>query len=349
MTTFARWLQRLTLVRVVGSFLVLAGLGISATAERSLIDYRQALAQHTASSVLDLGAGGRPQAGQYGSTTRVAGLPKVVEAPRDEAFGQRAESPVLVRHVEMFQWREIRVGSMVTYELDWVDHPVNASTFDQPRGHANPGAFPVEGKQFDAGQVLLGNFVLSPAILHALPGTNALTPDMKSLPANFAATFQLYDGALVTSAHPGNPRLGDLRVSWSTVPLQEITVLARIDGDTLVPSTRPDVPSPGFDVQVGDRSLVDVIPGTPEEPGMIGAWRMLAIVLVTLGVLLLAQRQRMHHDVLFAVGAAAITIGAITCVLWLAVSIGQSAAWLLLCAAGVALASWRVHCRSEGD
>jgi len=74
-----------------------------------------------------------------------------------------------------------------------------------------------------------------------------------------------------------------------------------------------------------------------------------AIVLVALGVLLLSQRQRMHHDVLFALGTAAITIGAITCVLWLAVSIGQSAAWLLLCAAGVALASWRVHCRSEGD
>ena len=82
---------------------------------------------------------------------------------------------------------------------------------------------------------------------------------------------------------------------------------------------------------------------------MIGAWRMLAFVLVALGVLLLSQRQRMQHDVLFALGTAAITIGAITCVLWLAVSIGQSAAWLLLCAAGVALASWRVHCRSEGD
>jgi hypothetical protein len=348
MKSYRRRVARKTLVRGLGALLVLAGLALAALTEHSVLDYHSAMAQR-GNAVLDFGADGRPQAGQFGSTTRVSGLPKIVEQPRDEQFGQHAASPVLLRHVEMFQWREVRVGGAVHYELDWVDRPLDTAGFEQPRGHANPGAFPIEGKQFDAGQVRLGNFVLSTPLLHAMPGSEDLAPDMKAVPPNFAATFQLYEGALVTSAHPASPRLGDLRVSWKTVPLQEITVLARIDGDTLVPAAHPADGGPGFEVQVGDRALLDVAPDMPEPPALVALRRGLALLLVAIGVFVLAERLRMHRDPLFALATSAIVVGAITCVLWLGTSMLDAAGWLALALAGIALASWRVHRRSPGE
>jgi len=129
--------------RLVGAALLLAGLGLIAWNERRVMDYTAALARHGA-PVLDLGAAGRPGAGQYGSLTRVSGMPQIVDAPRDAEFGVRADSPILIRHVEMFQWREITVGGNTHYELDWVDRPIDASEFAKPAAHLArlPGARP---------------------------------------------------------------------------------------------------------------------------------------------------------------------------------------------------------------
>jgi hypothetical protein len=188
--------------------------------------------------LVDLGASALPQAGQAGYLARLSGVPRVVVAPRDPEFNLRRDTPVLIRHVEMFQWREVRFGGNTDYELDWVDQPVDSSKFERPAGHANPGAFPIAARQFDADRVQLGGFALDRSLLHALPGVQRVEPDVKSLPANLAATFVPYNGYLVTSANPGDPHRGDLRVSWEEVPLQLVTVVARIDGDRLVPATK---------------------------------------------------------------------------------------------------------------
>src|SRR3954469_24478708 len=87
--------------RISGAVLLLAGLGLIAWNEHRVMDYRAALARH-GSPILDLGAEGRPTAGQYGSTTRVSGMPQIVDPPRDPEFNVRADSPILIRHVEMF-------------------------------------------------------------------------------------------------------------------------------------------------------------------------------------------------------------------------------------------------------
>ncbi len=43
----------------------------------------------------------------------------------------------LARKVEMFQWHETN-GDIRSYDMDWVDHPVDASKFAQPQRHENP-------------------------------------------------------------------------------------------------------------------------------------------------------------------------------------------------------------------
>jgi len=295
--------------------------------------------------VLDLGTEGRPTAGQYGSMTRVNGVPQILDAPRDPEFNVRAESPILIRHVEMFQWREITVGGSTHYELDWVDRPVDATNFAKPAGHVNPGAFPIQGRQFEAGEVKLGNFKLSTPIIRAFPGRIDIVPDERKLPPNLAATFQRVDDKLVTSSKPSNPRLGDLRISWEAVPVQSMTVVARIDGDTLAPREVTDGDQ-GFDVQVGDRSLLDVLPAMPEPPQAVLLVRFAAFVLAALGGFLLACTSRLRGDLLFAVGIGAVVVPAVAGAMWLAGDAMTASVWLLVAVLGAGLAIWRVQQRS---
>jgi len=325
----------------LGVLFLLAGMALVAMTSRGLIDYRQAASRH-GGEVLDLGAEPRPTAGQHGQMARVVGVPRVVEAPHDPDFNQSGDTPVLVRQVEMFQWREVRVGSGVHYELDWVDRPLDSSHFEEPRGHRNPARFPLGGKQFDAGLVQLGGFRLGPALLHALPGTQRLAPDMTTLPPNLAASFSLHDDYLITSARPGEPRLGDVRISWAEVPLQQVTVVARLDGDGLVAASEAS-DGKGYEVQVGDVPVLTLFPDLPVPPGSVWLQWLLSVVLAVVGCHLLLLARRAPADVLLALGSGTLLIGVIAGVLWLGNDGGTAGGWLALAALGLILSLWRLR------
>ena len=333
-------MHRLVL-NVVGALLVLAGIGLVAMTARGLLNYRAAVGRH-GGEVIDLGTHAQPQAGQHGYMVRVVGTPDVVEAPHDPEFNLRVNTPVLVRHVEMFQWREIRIGGSVHYELDWVDRPLDSSHFEDPRGHANPASFPISGKQFDAGLVQMGGFKLGPLLQHALPGSEPVTPDPKSLPENLAASFTVYQDHLVTSARPGEPRLGDLRVSWDEIPLQQLTIVGRLDGDRLVAAAEA-TDGRGYDVQLGDVPLLDMFPDLPVPPDFVLSRQVLAVLLAALGAFLLLLAQRDQRDILLALGLGALVVGTVASMLWLGGNTRMLCGWGVIALSGLSIAIWRLR------
>lgn len=327
------------LLRLAGALLLLAGIGWAAATERGILNYREAADRH-GGQLVDLGASALPQAGQAGYLARVSGVPRVVEAPHDTEFNLRRNTPALTRHVEMFQWREITFGGNTDYELDWVDRPVDSHKFKYPAGHANPGGFPISGHRFDAGRVQLGGFALDPALLHALPGTERVPPDMTSLPANLAASFVLHEGYLVTSARPGDPHRGDLRVSWEEVPLQQVTVVARMEGDRLVPATNT-TDGKGYVVEVGERSLLDMFPDLPEPPTLVFLWRILAVLVATAGAyLMLSGHRGVQRDFLLSLAVGALVVSAVATVMWLGSDTLTMLCWLLVALVSVLATIW---------
>ncbi|HEY1589287.1 MAG TPA: TMEM43 family protein [Rhodanobacter sp.] len=332
---------------IVGALLMLAGVGLVAVTIRGQLNYRAAVERH-GGEVTSLADDAGPQAGQHGAMVRLVGTPQVVEAPLDPDFNLQVSTPVLVRHVEMFQWREIRIGDSVHYELDWVDRPLDASHFKEPAGHTNPASFPLSGKQFDAGLVRLGGFRLSPQLLNALPGSEQVAPDPKRLPENLAASFTSYQDYLVTSAHPGDPRLGDLRVSWNAVPLQEMTIVARVDGDKLV-AAADAADGKGYDVEVGDVPLLDVFSDLPVPPTHVMGSQILAMLLAVLGAFLLLVTHRNRGDVLLALALGALAVGMVASVLWLGRDVLMLCEWLAVTLCGLAVAVWRVQRRPLPD
>ncbi|TNY24977.1 TMEM43 family protein, partial [Fulvimonas soli] len=318
----------------------LAGAGLGALTERGLLLHRVAAERH-GGQVVDADDAS-PTADLRGRMVRVAGPLQVARPPRDAQFGLQAAVPVLVRRVEMFQWREVNIGGDVHYELDWVDHPIDATDFRHPPGHVNPGPFPIQGARFEAGEVRVGGFRLDPALVRALPGSETVSPAAAQLPPNLAASFSRAGDYLVTSANPRDPKLGDLRVSWEAVPAQVVTVFARPDGDTLAPAA--DAPDgKGYDVQVGERALVDVLPDVPTPPEFVTSRRILAVLLAAAGSLLLLLGQRRRADGLLALAMGAGLVGAIAAVLWLGHDLQLMLAWLGLAVLGAAVAAWRVR------
>jgi hypothetical protein len=329
------------LMPAFGAVLLLIGVGTGAVAEKGQLDYGAQMKRH-GGDVLDLGADGRPDAGEQGFMVRVVGPLQVVESPLDKQFNQQTDQPVLIRHVQMFQWRELRYGGATTYELDWQDHPIDSSHFERPEGHTNPDRFPLESSQFDAGLVRLNGFVLAPTLVHALTGSEPVAPNLRNLPSNLAATFSLYDNGLVTSIVPSRPQLGDLRVTWEAVPVQTVTIVAKVDGNKLVPSSDA-TDGIGFAVQSGDMPLSGIFPDSPLPPEYPWLKRVLSLLLATLGAVLLLRWHYRRVDLSPATGIAMLVIGAINAVLWLGNDNASAGAWAGLAVAGAALTIWRVR------
>ena len=97
-TDMQQWIRR-----ALGALLLLGSVGLVAMTEQGLLDHRNASQRH-GGQILDLGAGGPPQAGQHGYMVRVAGPVRVVEAPYDPEFGQRG-APARAAHAEAGVWR----------------------------------------------------------------------------------------------------------------------------------------------------------------------------------------------------------------------------------------------------
>lgn len=187
---------------------------------------------------------------------------------------------------------------------------------------------------------MLGPYVLNAALVRALPGSEPVPVDTHALPANMAATFVAHAGALVTSSHPGAPGLGDLRVSWTAVPAQEVSVLARVVGEQLVavPNAANGV---GYEVNVGDSSLLEMRPDMAGAPSVPWLRRLLALLLAVAGAAFVGWRAGARPDARLAVGGGLLAWGAFAVVPWLGASVGIALAWIVLALAGAVLLGWR--------
>lgn len=288
----------------LGVILLLAAIWVTAANESVVAHWHAGMARPEG-EVLVLGNRALPGIGQQGQMVLVSGTPEVVEPARDPDFRVRVDTPLLQRRVEMFQWHELHLGGRITYQMDWIEHAVDSSRFEQPRGHANPNTFPFVSKPFTAPSVRLGHYLLGPKIVRALPGVmQPVKPDFQQLPANLQASFREQGDYLTTSTNPRMSSLGDLRVEWLAKPLHEVTVVAKLHGN-LLQAGAGSAHDPGFQVWLGKQSLTDVFPGLPLQPPGMWFWRILGVLFALIGaVLLLRSLEPPRKRALWTLGIA---------------------------------------------
>ncbi|MEO6687783.1 MAG: TMEM43 family protein, partial [Dokdonella sp.] len=161
----------------------------------------------------------------------VSGSLKVARPLRDPQLGISTEAVVLLRTVEMLQWRECGPSDGCEYVLQWSQQPVDARAFK--KGHENPLKLPFSSERFVADDIRLGAFKIDAALVTSVSEPTVFPVHVAQLPSNLAATFRDHDGVLYAGTDPAHGAVGDLRVSYRVIPAGSIHLTAIQDGDHL--------------------------------------------------------------------------------------------------------------------
>lgn len=329
---------------LLGVLLLLLGLLLLGFTEHA--DSLRALGEDALGGFVLTGQAARPGPAANGQLVLAVGAPEVKIPARDAQFGVATNAPALLRTVEMFQWKETRVGGQRGYEQDWFDHPIDSSSFNEPAGHANPGAFPINAARFDSSDVVVAGFKLAPALVRMINGPEPFEPGFSHLPPNMAVTFQAEDGKLVTSTNPARPQVGDLRIGWMQVNPSALTVFARDKQGVLVPANDP-AGKPIAQVMLGRHSLTDVLTDAPQPPHFKWARRVLSVLLAWAGMALLLPRPR-QRDRWLALAVAVVPLAILAAVYWFGVRTLAACGLIALVVAMVLFVAWRWR-RNPGE
>lgn len=196
-----------------------------------------------------------------GKLVHVSGDLKAGAKLNDAEFGVTSDGVRLVRHVDMFQWREEshsetrknlggseETTTTYTYKREWSDKPIDSARFRQPDGHQNP-QMRYLGRDFLANDATLGAFNAGPDVLRKLNANTRLDVDpsaASTVTRNTMLNASVADGRIYIANDPSQPRVGDYRISYRIVPAGEASVVARQSGSDLA----------GYQTQAGDTILL---------------------------------------------------------------------------------------------
>ena len=166
----------------------------------------------------------------------------------DADFGMRSTGLRLVRRVEMYQWIEEEEsdtkknlgGSSTTtktykYRKDWTDRAVDSSKFKAQSGHGNP-QMTWRNRSAVAPNPKLGAFAVPPELLGSFGTEQKMAisdAQAQAVQKRLNRPVQVADGVLYVAQDPSQPNVGDLRVTFSEVPLQTASIVAAQAGPGL--------------------------------------------------------------------------------------------------------------------
>lgn len=227
---------------LIGILLVIASIVLLWWNEGRAVEASRALSQG-ARQVVDVTADPVDAAAQ-GKLVHLSGTMATQTPARDAAFGVGGGNLLrLKRSVEMYQWVEHKEShteknfggssttrTTYTYHREWSGNPVDSERFREPNGHRNP-EMPVRSTTFDASDVHLGAYRVDRGVLDNVPGFATFEPRDATLPDGYRR-----DGdTLYRGDDEANPAIGDIRVRYTAVPAQTVSVVAMQDGGALAP------------------------------------------------------------------------------------------------------------------
>ena len=188
----------------------------------------------------------------------------------DPVFGVKVNAIKLRRKVEYYQWVEHRRSekrqklgggeetvTTYTYSRELVNHPVDSQSFKQMMGHENKTRIQTEAVDWLAPNVTFGAYRFPAFLTRSIGGEKPLdisltdTQRAELQKAFFAPNASLDASQVVgqqgasmihtqtntiyVGREPGSPSIGDVRVTFFETPAAEVSILAKVNGDTFVP------------------------------------------------------------------------------------------------------------------
>ncbi len=196
-----------------------------------------------------------------GKMVHATGLATTDEVLSDDFFGVNANAIKLGRKVEYYQWVEHqssqtrdKVGggqetvTTYTYSKEWTSSPVNSSSFEDPqyKGIANDVLLQVADQSVQAKNVRFGAYRFPDGLIGQMnkrvPLNVELDPEYlayleKQMHSNWdVAESESFvhptNNVIYVGLNPNSPRVGDVRVTFEKVLPGEVSILAKVVGDT---------------------------------------------------------------------------------------------------------------------
>lgn len=183
-----------------------------------------------------------------GQLVHLTGETKTRGMLEDPEFGIGVAAIKLIREVEMYQWVEVEkseektsVGGTTettttyTYQKEWKDSPVDSSRFKVTSGYENPREMKYRSSTLMAEGVTMGAFDLPAFLVSQIGGATPLSVESLDKAADDIRTGgRLHEGGVYLGANPNAPAVGDMRISFLSVPTGPISVVAQQAGKTFV-------------------------------------------------------------------------------------------------------------------
>jgi hypothetical protein len=238
---------------IVGPILVIASIYFIFSNEANSVQTARSLAEG-AGQVVELESL-TPDATHEGHLVHITGPVTLGSQLEDTVLGITAgiQSVRLDRTVEQYAWvEESRTtktnntgGSQTTrteysYNKEWVENPSSGHDFHVSSGHTNP-PMPIESARFNHQTGQIGSFTISQGISSI--GTSESINISTKQAANIQTALQSNTPAQVTagtvqfSENVAQPRLGDIRISFTTSDVEEASVVGSQQQGTLIPHT----------------------------------------------------------------------------------------------------------------
>jgi hypothetical protein len=180
----------------------------------------------------------------------LSGKADTEEILADDRFNVRQRAIHLRRTVEMYQWTEKEIhqrGSQdnsrrtFEYERIWSSSPIDSTRFQDAYGHDNPG-FPFESRTLTAEHAFVGVYQLNDFLKQSMNEWQAIPISQETLletiDADQRENYLLRNSELFISRgppEPDRPRIGDLRILFSSVQPAEVSLVAQMRGNSFAP------------------------------------------------------------------------------------------------------------------
>lgn len=177
------------------------------------------------------------------------GLATTKNTLSDPMFDISVTAIALFRNVEMYQWKETvetkkesQIGGSekeiktYSYNKIWSEKLIDSSNFKTPKEHQNPSAMPIHSKKQYADNVTLGDFSLPDALIYQIDQSkpiNLTNVNKEPIPHELNKPTQIIDNVIYVGQDPSHPLPGDLKINFSAVYPQDVSIIAQQTGNTL--------------------------------------------------------------------------------------------------------------------
>ncbi len=192
-----------------------------------------------------------------GKMVHATGKAVTTDELKDPVTDISANAIALIRKVSYYQWVQsssttetkkldgsVEKTTTYTYEKAWTDKPVSSANFKQPQGHQNTILADLETLTWTAKNVTFGAYTLPDFLIHAIGGAEEFAPVIsdaslqKSLFPHYEESAEntplvhVRQNTLYLGKEPHDPNIGDMRIVYSAKPQDNVSILARVYGNT---------------------------------------------------------------------------------------------------------------------